>query len=76
VLTKTNLYGADLSTADLSMADLRNSDMTGANIQKADFNFSKMSGSIGTNGQPWGTTHKKSTVKRPWWQLWGRSAAM
>ncbi|HMP80332.1 MAG TPA: pentapeptide repeat-containing protein [Pirellulaceae bacterium] len=75
ILVKANLFGADLTSADLTGADLREADMTDARIQRADFNFAKMQGCIGTNGKTWGAAVKASG-KRPWWQIWGRGAAV
>jgi uncharacterized protein YjbI with pentapeptide repeats len=74
ILTKANLYGADVSEGDFSQSDLRDCNMTDAKIFKADFNFAKMTGSVGTNGRPWGASIK-AAAKKPWWQIW-RSAAL
>jgi uncharacterized protein YjbI with pentapeptide repeats len=75
-LNHANLYSCDLAASDFSHSDLRESVMTEAKIQQADFTFAKMQGSIGTNGKPWGVAAVKVVSKKPWWQVWGRNAAM
>ena len=73
-LVGANLFGADLTQADFTRADLRKANMTDARIARAVFNFAKMDGAIGTNGQPWGFTVRPKTEKKPWWKVWNNAA--
>lgn len=73
-LVSANLFGADLTTADFTQADLRKANMTDAKIARATFTYTKMEGSIGTNGRPWGFTVKPKEEKKAWWKVWNNVA--
>ena len=76
VLSSSSLVSANLSGASFAYADLRRCDMSNAQIINTNFEHAKMEGSIATNGRVWGTGGAfKRKVKKPWWQVWGKSTS-
>lgn len=73
-LIGANLFGADFCSADFTQADLRHADMTDAKIARATFTYTKLEGSIGANGRPWGFSVKAPHTKKAWWKVWDSAA--
>ena len=69
-MVETKFFGADLSEANFTNANLQRANMTDAKISRAIFTLTKMQGTIGTNGQPWGFTVRSRVAKKPWWKVW------